>query len=96
MTAANIADGFEITGIYPLNRKAVRLPVEVKVHKKIVPNLTFSPASCILVQKDRMAYFVAYSKKVSRNFSLRLQNVSPSGRGLSIMKRSIAALSHLT
>lgn len=44
MTAANIAAGFEITGIYPPNREAVRLPGEVKVHKKIVPNLTFSPA----------------------------------------------------
>ena len=43
MTPSNIAAGFEITGIYPINREAVRLPGTPTVQDKVVPNFTFTP-----------------------------------------------------
>ena len=43
MTASNIAAGFEITGIYPTNRKTLRLPGESAVKDKVVPHLTYTP-----------------------------------------------------
>ena len=43
MTTSNIAAGFEITGIYPVDREAVRLPGEVAVKDKIIPNATYTP-----------------------------------------------------
>ena len=44
MTTTNIVAGFETTGIYPINRYAVRIPREPNVQKeKILPNVTFTP-----------------------------------------------------
>ena len=43
MTVTNIAAGFEITGIYPLNRKAFRLPGESSEAETVIPNVTYTP-----------------------------------------------------
>ena len=43
MTVNNIAAGFEITGIYPLNRKAFRLPGESSEAETVIPNVTYTP-----------------------------------------------------
>ena len=43
MTASNIATGFAITGIYPLDRAAIRFPGARKPRDNVVPNVTFTP-----------------------------------------------------
>ena len=44
MTAANIAAGFEVTGIYPLNRQAVHLPSDSHApEERVVPRDTYTP-----------------------------------------------------
>ena len=44
MTAANIAAGFEVTGIYPLNRQAVHLPSDSHTpEQRTVPHDTYTP-----------------------------------------------------
>ena len=44
MTAANIAAGFEVTGIYPFNRQAVHLPSDSHTpEKRVVPRDTYTP-----------------------------------------------------
>ena len=44
MTAANIAAGFEVAGIYPLNRQAVHLPSNSHtLEEKVVPHVMYTP-----------------------------------------------------